>query len=65
LSEFDVSLMLMSHFVGVKSDCKGRLERIMKGSDGNGLISRKELTKLSRYDPGLFFPLSRIDFVSN
>lgn len=62
LSEKDVTVFLNSNFIAVKSDLKARIERIMKTSDGNGLISRREITRLSRYDPGLFFPVNRIDF---
>ena len=65
LREEDVSLIISAHFFAVKSDFKGRIDRIMKGSDINRLVSRRELTKMSRFDPGLFFPINRINFPSD
>jgi Ca2+-binding EF-hand superfamily protein len=61
LNEGDITKILNCNFVGVKADLKTRRERIMRESDSNGLLTRKQLTGLAKNDPGLFFPPSRME----
>jgi Ca2+-binding EF-hand superfamily protein len=61
LSESQVRYLLQINFVGIKADTRGRLQRIMRESDSNNMVSRKQLTVLAKLDPAILYPVSRID----
>lgn len=62
LSETDIMKLLQANFVGAKADLKTRRDRIVRGCDANGLLSRKKISTMCKDDPGLFFPIGKIEF---
>ena len=65
LVEDQIEKLLVANCVGIKSDIRARIEKVMKSSDANSMVSRKQLIQISSTDPGLLFPASRIDFPYN
>ena len=63
-TEEQISRILQTNCVGVRTDLKARLQRVMKDSDANSLVSRKQLTVLAKYDAAVLFPATRIEFPS-
>lgn len=60
--EDQIELMVKANFVGIKTDIRAKMEKIMRDSDTNSLVSRKQLILMTKRDPAFMFPPTRIEF---
>lgn len=61
LGEGHIKMIVETNSVGLKTDTRSKVQRIMMQSDANYLVNRKLLTWIARTEPLLLFPPERID----
>lgn len=64
LSEEHIEKIIAANCIGIKGDLRTRVEKVMRDSDANSMVSRKHLIQIAQSNPITLFPGSRIDYPS-
>jgi Ca2+-binding EF-hand superfamily protein len=62
LIEEQVEALLKANFIGVKVDIRAKMDKIMRESDSNSLVSRRHLIQITKSEPNFIFPTGRIEY---